>query len=59
MSLQLARLRKQLDARLKDLPEHRRRYAEEALHRILQRFYRESEDRIATIRRRRPRCHGA
>lgn len=49
MSLQLARLKKQLDARLKDLPEHRRRYAEEALHRILQRFYRESEDRIATI----------
>ncbi|RVG74062.1 ATP-binding protein [Sinorhizobium meliloti] len=49
MSLQLARLKKQLDARLKDLPEHRRRYAEEALHRILQRFYRESEDRVATI----------
>ncbi|MCM2458232.1 ATP-binding protein [Rhizobium sp. CG4] len=49
MSLQLARLKKQLDARLKDLPEHRRRYAEEALQRILQRFYRESEERIATI----------
>ncbi|MGV0818800.1 Shedu anti-phage system protein SduA domain-containing protein [Martelella sp. AMO21009] len=49
MNLQLARLKKQLDARLKDLPEHRRRYAEEALHRILQRFYRESEERIATI----------
>jgi hypothetical protein len=49
MNLQLARLKKQLDARLRGLPEHRRRYAEEAVHRILQRFYRESEDRIATI----------
>ncbi|MBY3228754.1 ATP-binding protein [Rhizobium laguerreae] len=49
MSLQLARLKRQIDLRLQQLPEHRRRYAEEALNRILRRFYGESEDRISTI----------
>ena len=49
LSLQKARLQKQINHRLQQLPEFRRRYAEEALNRILKRFYGESEDRVATI----------
>lgn len=49
LSLQKARLQKQIHQRLQQLPEFRRRYAEEALNRILRRFYGESEDRVATI----------
>jgi hypothetical protein len=49
MSLQRARLEKQVQLRLQQLPEHRRRFAREALNRILMRFYGESEERIATI----------
>lgn len=49
MSLQKARLQKQINQRLQQLPEHRRRFAQEALQRILNRFYGESEERIATI----------
>ena len=49
MSLQKARLEKQVQLRLQQLPEHRRRFAREALNRILMRFYGESEERIATI----------
>jgi len=49
MSLQKARLQKQIHQRLQQLPEHRRQYAQEALNRILKRFYGESEERIATI----------
>lgn len=49
LSLQKARLQKQIHHRLAQLPEYRRRYAEEALNRILKKFYGESEDRITTI----------
>jgi Histidine kinase-, DNA gyrase B-, and HSP90-like ATPase len=49
LQLQKARLRKQIHQRLQQLPEFRRRYAEEALSRILKRFYGETEDRIAII----------
>jgi len=49
IALQKARLQKKINRRLQGLPEYRRRYAEEALNRILKRFYGESEDRIATI----------
>ena len=49
MNQQRARLRKRLDRLLARMPEHRRRYAEEALQRILKRFYGETDDRIATI----------
>jgi hypothetical protein len=49
LNLQKARLKKQIHQRLQKLPEYRRRYAEQALNRILKRFYGESEDRIATI----------
>jgi hypothetical protein len=49
MTLQKARLQKQLKKRLEQLPEHRRKYAEEAVMRILGRFYGESPERISTI----------
>lgn len=49
MNLQKARLQKQILQRLQKLPENRRQYAQEALNRILKRFYGESEDRIAII----------
>ena len=49
MNLQKARLQKQVQERLQKLPENRRRYAQDALNRILKRFYGESEDRIAVI----------
>jgi DNA-binding ferritin-like protein (Dps family) len=49
MNLQKARLHRQIQARLQHLPENRRRYAQEALNRILKRFYGESEERIAVI----------
>lgn len=49
LGLQKARLQKQINQRLSKLPEHRRKYAEEALNRILKKFYGESEDRVSTI----------
>lgn len=49
LGLQKARLQRQINHRLAQLPEYRRKYAEEALNRILKKFYGESEDRIATI----------
>lgn len=49
MALQKARLQKQINERLKALPENRRRFAEDALNRILKRFFGESEERIAVI----------
>ena len=49
VSLQKARLKQQLSRRLAQLPENRRRAAEEAINRVLQRFYGESEERIEVI----------
>jgi len=49
MNLQKARLKKAIDKRLAKLPENRRHFAEQALNKILQRFYGESDDRIQTI----------
>jgi len=49
MGLQKSRLQRQIDARLQKLPENRRRFAEEAVHRILRRFYGETIERIETI----------
>ncbi len=49
MSLQRARLQKQLDARLSKLPEYRQRYARVALERVMKRFYGESEERVETV----------
>ncbi|MBB3999090.1 ATP-binding protein [Aureimonas pseudogalii] len=49
MSLQRARIAKRLQERIAALPEFRRKYAEEAIRRILVRFYEESADRIEAI----------
>lgn len=49
ISLQKARLQRQINHRLAELPEYRRKYAENALNRILKKFYGESETRISTI----------
>lgn len=49
IQLQKARLQRQINKRLEKLPEYRRKYAEQALNRILARFYNETEDRIAAI----------
>lgn len=49
MSMQKARLQKAIDERLAKIPENRRKFAERALNKILQRFYGESDDRIQTI----------
>lgn len=49
MSLQKARLKRQIDARLAKLPENRRHFAEQAVQKILKRFYGESDERIETI----------
>lgn len=49
MNLQKARLQKQIQQRLQSLPENRRKYAHEALNRILKKFYDESDERISTI----------
>ncbi|WP_027582037.1 ATP-binding protein [Bradyrhizobium sp. Ai1a-2] len=49
MSLQKARLQRQIDARIQKLPENRRHFAEQAVHRILKRFYGETVERVETI----------
>lgn len=49
MNAQKARLQKQINQRLQHLPEYRRKFAQDALNRILRRFYGESEERIAVI----------
>lgn len=49
MSLQKARLQRQIDTRLRKLPENRRHFAEQAVQRILKRFYGETIERIETI----------
>jgi len=42
-----ARLRRDIKERLAALPENRREYAEKAIQKILERFYQESEEKIA------------
>lgn len=49
VSLQKGRLKQQLDRRLATLPANRRRAAEDAINRVLQRFYGESEERIDVV----------
>ena len=49
VNLAKARLQKEAKRRLAQLPEHRRRLAEEAIERILKRFYAESEERIDAV----------
>jgi hypothetical protein len=49
MNLQQARLKQEIARRLRNLPEHRRAFAEHALAKILAKFYGERQDRIDTI----------
>ena len=49
MNLQRARLQKDINQRLEKLPQHRRGFAEEAIGRVLQKFYGERPDRISTV----------
>jgi hypothetical protein len=47
--LRKAHLKQEIDRRLAKLPEHRRAYANEAINRILWKFYRDQPERIAVI----------
>jgi hypothetical protein len=49
MDAQQSRLRRAINRRLEKLPEHRRQFARIALNRILNKYYGESDDRIAVI----------
>jgi len=49
IDLQKARIQRQINQRLAQLPEHRRSFAEQAIHRVLSKFYGERDDRVATI----------
>jgi hypothetical protein len=49
LNLQKARLARQFKKRLEALPDYRRKYAEEALNRILKWFYGETDERVAII----------
>lgn len=49
INLQKARLQQDIKRRLEKLPEHRRSFAEEAIGRVLQKFYGERPDRISII----------
>ncbi|MBK7583367.1 MAG: ATP-binding protein [Myxococcales bacterium] len=49
VNLQKGRLKQQVGRRLAKLPENRRRAAEDAINRVLQRFYGESEERIDVV----------
>ncbi|MCX7011496.1 MAG: ATP-binding protein [Candidatus Sumerlaeota bacterium] len=49
VNLARARLQKQINRRLQDLPEYRRKFASDALDRVLKRFYGESQERVATL----------
>jgi len=49
MSLARARLQQDINRRLEKLPEHRRGFAESAIHRIMLRLYNEPEDRVRPL----------
>ncbi len=49
MNLQLARIKRKLNLRLAEMPEHRREFAHIALEKIIKRFLGESDERITTI----------
>lgn len=44
-----ARIQRQNDARLRELPEYKREYATSAISRVIRKFYGESEDRIQSV----------
>lgn len=49
VALQRARLQHQIDVRLAQIPEHRRRFAQIALDKVMRRFFRESEDKVEIV----------
>lgn len=49
IDLQKARIQRQINQRISRLPEHRRGFAEQAIHKILSKFYGERDDRVATV----------
>ncbi len=49
LNLQRARIQKQINLRLAEMPEHRRRFAKVALEKVMRRFYGESEDKVETV----------
>jgi hypothetical protein len=49
VSLARARLTAQINRRLEQMPEHRRRFAEDAIEKIMRKFYGESDERVAPI----------
>lgn len=49
VSLQRARIQRQINLRLAEMPEHRRRFAQIALEKVMKRFYGESEEKVETV----------
>ena len=49
VSLQRARIQRQINLRLAEMPEHRRRFAQLALEKVMKRFYGESEEKMETV----------
>lgn len=49
VSLQRARIKRQIDLRLAEMPEHRRRFAKIALEKVMKRFFMESEERFEAV----------
>lgn len=46
---QRARIQRQINLRLAEMPEHRRRFAQVALEKVMKRFYGESEEKVETV----------
>lgn len=49
VNLQRARIQRQINLRLAEMPEHRRRFAQVALEKVMKRFYGESEEKVETV----------
>jgi|CXWL01.1.fsa_nt_gi hypothetical protein len=49
VNLQRARIQRKIDFRLAEMPEHRRRFAQIALEKVMKRFYGESEDKVEAV----------
>lgn len=49
MSLQLARIQRKVNHRLAEMPEHRRKFAQIAIEKLVKRFLGESDERITTV----------
>lgn len=49
VNLQRARIQRQINLRLEEMPEHRRRFAQAAIEKVMKRFYGESEDKVETV----------